>query len=131
MSDIAILGTASFLFLTGRLCRTALLLQAILICLPTHYQNVSDCFVDSKRKDVGLASGYKNHGNNQDLQIFIIYFYSNLIPMYDEKFINVCKFNLSVFVQAAQLQEIAQVSLKHGEYSGRGCCSDQQILKLK
>lgn len=51
--------------------------------------------------------------------------------MYDEKFINVCTFNLSVFFQAAQLQEIAQVSLKQGEYSGRCCCSDQQMLKLK
>lgn len=127
MSDIAFLGTASFLFLAARLCRTALLLQAILICLPTHYQNVSDCFVASESRDVGLATGHKNQGNNQDIQTFTIY----LIPMYDEKFINVCKFNLSAFVQAAQLQEISQVSLKYGEYSGRGCCTDQQMPQLK
>lgn len=42
-----------------------------------------------------------------------------------------CQFSLSVFVQASQLQEIAQVSMKIWEYSDRCCRSDQQMLELK
>lgn len=80
MSDTDISAAASFLFLAGRLSGTlrnssnAPLLQASLICLPTHYQTVSDGFVATERKDAGLATGRENRGgNNRDSQM-LIYF---------------------------------------------------------
>lgn len=75
MSDVDISASASFLFPGWQALQNstnASLLQASFICVPTHYQNISDSFVATEGQDVGLATGHKHQGKNCDLQMFII-----------------------------------------------------------